>query len=205
MTTASGRARRGWLPFSSRAGGVALTSTKECNRATRTSASRRETDCERCVQERGEKRREEERERGRGGEKRLGERFVGTKGRRRDGADSANAGRPDAFSRVPFISRRRQYISNDSRRTCPIHAYRGKTAPVTRFHPFALHHRHLLLLVSRFLHFSARMRNLCLVSARSIVSRARQRFYAALYAVVHATRACPAVVPRRTPSYSVRV
>lgn len=99
VTTASGRARRGWLPFSSRAGGVALTSTKECNRATRTSASRRETDCERCVQERGEKRREGER--GRGGEKRLGERFVGTKGRRRDGADSVNAGCPDAFS-CPF-------------------------------------------------------------------------------------------------------
>lgn len=53
---------------------------------------------------------EEERERQkglrreRGKEKKLDERFVGTKGRRRDGADSANAGRPDAFSRPFYIA-----------------------------------------------------------------------------------------------------
>lgn len=102
-------------------------------------------------------------------------------------------------SRVPFISRRCQYIANDSHRTFPIHAYRGKTAPATRFHPFAHHSPSLPPLFPR-LSFSPFLRrcNLRFNSVRLIISRdCRANVqYAFMRGCIRDTRVPTTVVPR---------
>lgn len=180
--------------------------TKESNGATRTSASRYEKDCERCLQER-ERKRETQRakEREKGGERKLGERFVGTKGRRRDGADSGE-GRASRRLLASLLYR----VAASTSLTIhvalsPFTAHRGKKT-ATRFHPSVLHPLFLILLVLIFLVLfvssvspkpeicaSILPAPDCLASVCVCVCMCVRECScgARLYAAAHATRACP--------------